>query len=301
VRVRIHRSYGRIVVLGLLGIALVSVVLTSRYGIQRRRERDKAHQALEERNRTLEEANSELEEANREIREANRAKSAFLASMSHELRTPMNSILGFTELMEEGIFGDIPQVLHEPIEEIHQSGQHLLNLINDVLDLSKMEAGRMELHPSECVIEGCIESVAVMIRPLAEEKGLRVLTSIEEDLPMSVVDEGRITQVLLNLGGNAVKFTEEGEVEFGARKEEDQLFVWVRDTGIGIAKEKQEEIFTEFRQAGVLIAREQEGTGLGLSISKRIVEMHGGEIGVESEVGKGSTLWFRIPMEPPVT
>jgi signal transduction histidine kinase len=203
--------------------------------------------------------------------------------------------------MEEGIFGDIPQVLHEPIEEIHQSGQHLLNLINDVLDLSKMEAGRMELHPSECAIEGCIESVVAMIRPLAEEKGLKVLTSIQEELPTCVVDEGRVMQVLLNLGGNAVKFTQEGEVEIGIRREDDHLFLWVRDTGIGIPSEKQGEIFTEFRQAGVLIAREQEGTGLGLSISKRIVELHGGEMGVESEVGKGSMFWFRIPMAAHVT
>ena len=258
--------------------------------------RDRAQQALVEQNERLEEQNRALEEANRQIQEASRAKSAFLASMSHELRTPMNSILGFTELIEEGIFGEIPEVLQEPVEEIHQSGQHLLNLINDVLDLSKIEAGRMDLHPSECVLEGCIESVAAMIRPLAEDKGLRVLTNIEEGLPTCVVDEGRIMQVLLNLGGNAVKFTEKGEVELGVRKEEEELFVWVRDTGIGIPSEKLEEIFTEFSQAGTLIAREQEGTGLGLSISKRIVELHGGEIGVESEVGKGSTFWFRIPL-----
>jgi signal transduction histidine kinase len=244
---------------------------------------------------------AELEEANRHIQEANRAKSEFLANMSHELRTPMNSILGFTELMEDGIFGEVPETFEEPLDEIHRSGNHLLALINDVLDLSKMEAGRMELHPSECAIEGCIESVASTIRPLAEEKGLRVATSIEEDLLTCVVDEGRITQVLLNLAGNAVKFTEEGEVEIGVRRDSKGLFVWVRDTGIGIPSEKLEEIFTEFSQVGTVLAREQEGTGLGLSISKRIVELHGGEIGVESELGKGSTFWFRIPMEPQVT
>jgi len=239
---------------------------------------------------------AELEEANHEIQEANRAKSEFLANMSHELRTPMNSILGFTELMEDGIFGDIPETFEEPIDEIHKSGNHLLALINDVLDLSKIEAGRMELHPSECAMEGCIESVASTMRPLAEEKGLKVVTSVEEDLPTCRVDEGRMTQVLLNLAGNAVKFTKQGEVEIGVRKEEERLFLWVRDTGIGIPSEKLEEIFTEFSQADTSITRNTEGTGLGLSISKRIVEMHGGEIGVESEVGKGSTFWLRIPM-----
>ena len=240
---------------------------------------------------------AELEKANREIQEANRAKSEFLANMSHELRTPMNSILGFTELMKDGIFGEISESFQEPLDEIHKSGDHLLELINDVLDLSKIEAGRMELHPSECAIEGCVESVASTIRPLAEEKGLKVVTSVEEGLPTCTVDEGRITQVLLNLAGNAVKFTEEGEVEIGVRRQEEDLLLWVRDTGIGVPLEKLEEIFTEFSQAGTLLAREQEGTGLGLSISKRIVEMHGGEIGVESKVGKGSTFWFRIPME----
>jgi signal transduction histidine kinase len=232
-----------------------------------------------------------------ELEETSRAKSTFLASMSHELRTPMNSILGFTELMKDGIFGAPPETFQEPLDEIHKSGDHLLSVINDVLDLSKIEAGRMELHRSACAIEVCIESAASTIRPLAEEKGLKVITTIEEGLPTCTVDEGRILQVLLNLAGNAVKFTREGEVEIGARKEEEDLFVWVRDTGIGIPSEKLEEIFAEFRQSGTMLTREQEGTGLGLSISKRIVELHGGEIGVESEVGKGSTFWFRISME----
>ena len=129
-------------------------------------------------------------------------------------------------------------------------------------------------------------------------EGLKVVTTVEDGLPMCTVDEGRITQILLNLAGNAVKFTEQGEVEIGVRKEESDLFFWVRDTGIGIPSEKLEEMFTEFSQAGTLIAREQEGTGLGLSISRHIVEMHGGEVGVESEVGKGSKFWFRIPTEP---
>ena len=256
---------------------------------------------LEETNRTVQEQNRALEEANCQIQEANRAKSEFLANMSHELRTPMNSILGFTELMKDGIFGEVPEVFQEPLDEIHKSGNHLLALINDVLDLSKIEAGRMELHPSEYAIEGCVESVAATMQPLAEEKGLKVVTSVEDGLPTCTADEGRITQVLLNLAGNAVKFTKEGEVEIGVRQEEDGLFVWVRDTGIGIPLEKLEEIFTEFSQAGTLIAREVEGTGLGLSISKRIVEMHGGEIEVESEVGKGSTFWFRIPREVHIT
>ena len=290
VRVVIHPPYGGMALVGGLGLALVGLIMASAYGVQRRRERDRAQQALLEQNRALEEANIQ-------IQEANRAKSEFLANMSHELRTPMNSILGFTELMKDGIFGEISETFQEPLDEIHKSGDHLLELINDVLDLSKIEAGRMELHPSECAIEGCIESVASTMRPLAEEKGLKVVTSIQEGLPTCTVDEGRITQVLLNLAGNAVKFAEEGEVEIGVRRQEEDLLLWVRDTGIGIPSEKLEEIFTEFSQVGTVLTREAEGTGLGLSISKRIVEMHGGEIGVESEMGKGSTFWFRIPME----
>jgi signal transduction histidine kinase len=213
----------------------------------------------------------------------------------------MNSILGFAELMKDEVFGEIPEVFKEPIDEIHKSGKHLLALINDVLDLSKMEAGGMKLHPVECAIEGCIESVASTIQPLAEKKELKVVMAIEEGLPRCKVDEGRITQALLNLAGNAVKFTEEGEIELGVRREEDHLFLWVRDTGIGIPLEKQSELFVEFSQVESVLTREMEGTGLGLSISRRIVEMHGGEIGVESEVGKGSTFWFRIPIEAPIT
>ncbi|MFH1007723.1 MAG: ATP-binding protein [Candidatus Latescibacterota bacterium] len=246
----------------------------------------------------LEEQNRALAQANQKILEATQAKSMFLAKMSHELRTPLNAILGFTELMEDGIFGAVPDSFQEPVAEIHKSGDHLLALINDVLDLSKIEAGRMSLHLSVGAIEGCVASVVATMGPLAKEKGLPLRTALEAGLPLCMMDEGRITQVLLNLVGNAIKFTQVGEVEIGAQKEAEGLLVWVRDTGIGIPAEKLEEIFTEFGQVDASITRNTQGTGLGLSISRHIVEMHGGRIGVESQEGKGSRFWFTLPMQP---
>ena len=255
---------------------------------------------LEEQNLALEEANREIQEANEQIQKANQAKSEFLANMSHELRTPMNSVLGFTEMILDGIYGDVPEEIEGVMGEIDRSGKHLLNLINDILDLSKIEAGEMELQVSECSPELCVEDAISSVEVLAQGKGLRIVREVEEEIPFCVGDEMRIGQVLRNLLSNAVKFTQEGEVGVGARWEDEEggaVVFWVRDTGVGIPEEERESIFSEFHQVDGSLRKEHQGTGLGLSLCERFVEMHGGRIWVESEMGKGSTFWFRIPME----
>src|SRR5574337_524653 len=261
----------------------------------------------------------EVEEANHQLARASRHKSEFLANMSHELRTPLNAILGFTELIIDEVYGKVPDELRESIEDIHTNGRHLLRLINDVLDLSKIEAGQMQLHLGQYSIQSFIDSVISATRSLAAEKQLELVSRVEAGLPSAVSDSKRITQILMNLVGNAIKFTPAGgsiivtarcvrvkECEVpGARWEEeeakpwnpgDQIEITVADTGIGIPAEELQSIFSEFRQVDSSITREYGGSGLGLSIAKRLVEMHGGSIWAESQVGKGSIFYFRIPL-----
>jgi signal transduction histidine kinase len=170
-------------------------------------------------------------------------------------------------------------------------------LINDVLDISKIEAGRMELRLSENAIKDCIEAVKNRVAPLAEEKGLELLAEFQTDLPFCTFDLKRITQVPFNLTGNAIKFTNEGEIRIGAKTKGENLLCWVSDTGIGIPQSELGSIFSEFQQVDSSIDREAQGSGLGLAIVKRFIEMHGGEIWAESEVGVGSTFWFTIPLK----
>jgi signal transduction histidine kinase len=242
-----------------------------------------------------------LRQLNARLEQASRAKSEFLANMSHELRTPMNAILGFTEMLRDGLYGEVPPELREPLEDIQTNGRHLLGLINDVLDLSKIEAGRMDLALAEYAVQDVVESVRVSLRSLAAERGLDFVVRVPADLPAAYGDAKRITQCLMNLAGNALKFTREGRVEIGVERQGDALLYRVTDTGIGIAKDELEKVFDEFRQVDATITREFGGTGLGLSISKRFIEMHGGRIGVESEVGVGSTFWFAVPLRVAVT
>jgi signal transduction histidine kinase len=242
-------------------------------------------------------AAAELRHLNERLEQASRAKSEFLANMSHELRTPMNAILGFTEMLLDGLYGDVPADLREPLADIQANGRHLLRLINDVLDLSKIEAGRLELVVEAYAVADVVESVRSSLRALAAEKGLELQTSVPSDLPVARGDGRRITQCLLNLAGNAIKFTRHGRVEIKVTREGEQLVYRVSDTGIGIPKDELDNVFVEFRQVDATVSREFGGTGLGLSITKKFVEMHGGRIGVESEVGKGSTFWFSIPVE----
>jgi signal transduction histidine kinase len=242
------------------------------------------------------EAAAALRQLNARLELASRAKSEFLANMSHELRTPMNAILGFTEMLRDGLYGEVPPELREPLEDIQTNGRHLLGLINDVLDLSKIEAGRMDLALAEYAVHDVVESVRVSLRSLAAERGLDFAVRVPADLPAAYGDAKRLTQCLMNLAGNALKFTREGRVEITVEQQGDVLIYRVRDTGIGIAKDELEKVFDEFRQVDATITREFGGTGLGLSISKRFIEMHGGRIGVDSEVGVGSTFWFTVPL-----
>jgi signal transduction histidine kinase len=227
---------------------------------------------------------------------ASRAKSEFLANMSHELRTPLNAILGFTEIMLDELYGEVPGSLREPLIDIQTNGRHLLRLINDVLDLSKIEAGRLELGVSEYSVQEIVDVVHASLKSLAFEKGLTFGARVPPEIPPARGDGRRLTQCLLNLAGNALKFTRQGRVEIDVRLDDGWLTYRVTDTGIGIPKEEVENIFAEFRQVDTTITREYGGTGLGLSITKRLVEMHGGRIGVESELGKGSTFFFTVPL-----
>ncbi|MGH7367823.1 MAG: ATP-binding protein [Candidatus Rokuibacteriota bacterium] len=237
-----------------------------------------------------------LRQLNTRLEQASRAKSEFLANMSHELRTPMNAILGFTELMRDGLYGEPPDELKEPLADIHTNGRHLLGLINDVLDLSKIEAGRMGLTLQEYAVPDVVDSVRVSLRSLAVERGLEFVAQVPPDLPVAYGDAKRITQCLMNLAGNALKFTRQGRVEIAVELQGDELIYRVTDTGIGIPKDELAKVFDEFRQVDGAATREFGGTGLGLSITKRFIEMHGGRIWVESEPGEGSTFWFAVPL-----
>jgi signal transduction histidine kinase len=238
----------------------------------------------------------ELQLLNARLREASNAKSEFLANMSHELRTPMNAILGFIEMLLDDIYGEVPSHLREPLMDVQVNGKHLLNLINDVLDLSKIEAGRMELALGEYSVQDVVETVGTSLQSLASEKGLTFVTGVGPEIPLAFGDGKRITQCLMNLAGNALKFTKQGRVEVWVEQRQDLLQYRVSDTGIGIPREQIEQVFGEFRQVDAAITREFGGTGLGLSITKKFVEMHGGRIWVESDLGKGSTFFFEIPL-----
>ncbi len=238
----------------------------------------------------------EIEEKGRQLEVASQHKSQFLASMSHELRTPLNAILGFNEMILEGMYGDVPADMTEPLGDIQTSGKHLLRLINNVLDLAKIEAGRMELALADYAVQDLVESVRATLRPLAEAKGLELLASVPQDLPLAHGDPGRLTQCLMNLAGNSLKFTNAGRVAVSVEHNGGTLVYRVADTGIGIPPDKIGSLFTEFRQTDATIASEYGGTGLGLSITRKFVEMHGGRIWVESEPGKGSVFIFELPL-----
>jgi signal transduction histidine kinase len=238
----------------------------------------------------------EIEDKGRQLEVASRHKSQFLANMSHELRTPLNAILGYTELLRDGIYGQIPEKGRETMERIDRSGRHLLALINDVLDLSKIEAGQLTLSLGDYSLKEVVQTVVTALEPLAAEKKLALSVTLAPDLPVGRGDDRRLSQVLLNLVGNAVKFTDAGEVRVAARVSDAAFVVSVSDTGPGIAPEDQQRIFEEFQQADTSNTRKKGGTGLGLSIAKRIIELHGGQLRVESAPGKGSTFSFTVPV-----
>ena len=238
----------------------------------------------------------EIEEKGRQLEVASQHKSQFLANMSHELRTPLNAILGYTELILDEIFGEVPEPIRDGLERVRNSGQHLLGLINDVLDLSKIEAGQLILSLADYAMEEVMQTVATGVESLAAEKKLALRVIVPPDLPPGRGDERRIAQVLLNLVGNAIKFTEAGEVRVEVTVADGSFVVSVADTGPGISEADQARIFEEFQQADSSSTRKKGGTGLGLAIAKRIVEMHGGRIWVESALGRGSTFRFALPV-----
>jgi len=238
----------------------------------------------------------EIADKSAQLEAAGRHKSEFLANMSHELRTPLNAIIGFSEILAERMFGDINEKQTEYLQDILESGRHLLSLINDILDLSKIEAGRMELELSEFDLPTAIDNALILVRERASRRGIRLGSTVDERLGMIGGDERKVKQVLLNLLSNALKFTPEGgRIDVGARLEDGVAEVSVADTGVGIAPADQEAVFEEFRQVGAA-DKKAEGTGLGLALSRKFIELHGGRIWVKSEPGTGSSFTFTLPL-----
>jgi len=238
----------------------------------------------------------EVDQKGRGLAIASEHKSQFIANMNHELRTPLNAVLGYSELLADGLYGKLPAKALQVLARIQANGKHLLGLINDVLDISKMEAGQLTLALDDYSMETVVQSVVSATGSLAEAKGIAIKTSIPEGLPIGRGDERRLNQVLLNLVSNAIKFTDKGSVEVGVKAANGEFHITVRDTGPGIAPADQTRIFEEFQQVDDSSTRKKGGTGLGLSISRRLVDMHGGRITLESTLGVGSTFGVIVPV-----
>ncbi len=263
--------------------------------------------------RSTEETSRELAVKISELERANRMKAQFLANMSHELRTPLNSVIGFSEMLLIGALGPLPDPQRDALETVSRNGRHLLGLVNDVLDLSKVEAGRMELHLTQSDVRAIIGDVITGMESLIQAKGHVIVLELGDDPLLVTADEMRVRQILYNLLSNAVKFTGGGgritvragqrrtplPVPGGRRIERDAVWVSVTDTGIGIAKDDLPRLFTEFTQVDASLSRRFEGTGLGLALCRRFVDMHGGLIGVDSAPGRGSTFWIDLPLTGP--
>jgi signal transduction histidine kinase len=238
----------------------------------------------------------EIQDKSRQLEVASQHKSQFLANMSHELRTPLNAILGYTELMVDGAYGEPSEKMLGVLKRLEANGKHLLGLINDVLDLSKIEAGQLLLDFADYSVQDIAQTVRSTLEPLAADKKLSFKVEVAPELPPGRGDGRRLTQVLINLVGNAIKFTDAGEVAIKAAATDGSFHLSVRDTGPGISAADQAKLFQEFQQADNTITRKKGGTGLGLAISKRIIEMHGGRIWIDSAIGQGSTFTFTLPV-----
>ncbi|MEK6769540.1 MAG: ATP-binding protein [Gemmatimonadota bacterium] len=263
--------------------------------------------------RSVEEASRDLATKIEELERANRMKAQFLANMSHELRTPLNSVIGFSEMLLIGALGPLTLEQRDPLETIARNGRHLLGLVNDILDLSKVEAGRMDLHLTSTDVRSLVNDVLTGMESLTDAKGHRVLLQLGNADLMFMADEMRVRQIFYNLLSNAVKFTPPGgEIRIradrrrsampagkGGNREREVIWVAVTDTGIGITPEDQARLFTEFTQVDASYSRRHEGTGLGLALCKRFVDLHNGRLGVESAKGKGSTFWVELPVDGP--
>jgi signal transduction histidine kinase len=241
----------------------------------------------------------EIEEKSRQLEVADRHKSEFLASMSHELRTPLNAVIGFSEVLLERMFGELNPKQDEYLQDILSSGRHLLSLINDILDLAKIEAGRMELEVTDFHLPQAIDNSITLVRERAARRAITLEVGVDPRLGEIKGDERKVKQVLLNLLSNAIKFTPEGgRVEVHAGLADGVAEISVTDTGVGIAPEDHEAVFEEFRQVGSDYAKKHEGTGLGLTLSRRFVELHGGKIWVKSQLNQGATFTFTLPVKP---
>jgi PAS domain S-box-containing protein len=239
---------------------------------------------------------NELAITNAQLQQASHAKSEFLANMSHELRTPLNSIIGFSEVLQEKTFGELNEKQAKYVENVLTSGKHLLGLINDILDLSKVEAGKIELKYEEFSLPDLLSESQTLVSTMASKKSISLESKIEEGLSRIIADPTKVKQIMYNLLSNAIKFTPDGgRVTVNAKRADNMVQISVEDTGIGLREEDQENIFEEFYQVDSSYARQYQGTGLGLSLTKRLVELHGGKIWVESEIGRGSTFAFTIP------
>ena len=252
---------------------------------------------VHERTIELEKRSKKLASANIRLEEMSRYKSEFLANMSHELRTPLNSILGFSEVLQDKMFGDLNEKQEEYVNYVRESGQHLLSLINDILDLSKIEVGKMEMELNEVCIRDLLKNSLTMIKEKALKHGIELSLKLEDATPDIYADERKVKQVVFNLLSNAVKFTPDGgKAGIEAVKKDEHIRVTVWDTGIGIKEGDKGKLFKEFQQLDNSIAKRYQGAGLGLALSKRLVELHGGKIRVESEPGKGSRFSFTLPI-----
>jgi signal transduction histidine kinase len=238
----------------------------------------------------------ELARTIEELEIASQHKSQFVANMSHELRTPLAAMLGYAELMQEGIYEPLEEKSHAALTRIRSNGKHLLGLINTVLDIAKIESGQFTLNMQEYSIETVVETVRMATESLAQNKKLALTTAVTKPLPIGIGDEQRLTQVLLNLVGNAIKFTDTGEVRVTAEAADGHFAIRVVDTGPGIPEQERTRIFEQFHQVDDSNTKSKGGTGLGLAIAKQIVEMHGGRIWVDSTVGKGSTFQLELPI-----
>ncbi len=293
-------------------LAAVEWSIDSYYKVERREAQlyaseKQLQRALLERenlNGQLRQVNRDLERARIVAEEANRLKSHFMANMSHELRTPLNGIIGLSYILKQEMKGPLTLDQHDYLQRIYDSGEHLIKLLNDILDNAKLEAGRLDLQPEPLRLEPIFQEVLATTNILVSEKPILLYEEIASDLPAVFADRMRITQVLLNLLSNAAKFTERGSITLHARhaapgEDNGQIVIGVSDTGIGIAREHQALIFEEFRQADESLSRRFGGTGLGLPISRHLVEMHGGTLDVSSELGIGSTFSFTLPIATP--
>jgi signal transduction histidine kinase len=250
---------------------------------------------VHERTAELEQRSQELSDTNVRLEEMSRHKSQFLANMSHELRTPLNSIIGYTKLMLDGLEGDINEEQKKDLHTVYTNSKHLLELINELLDLSRIEAGKTVLSYGTFTISDLLSEVIPAIEQLAREKGVTLTYSVAPDIDSLYADKAKTRQVLINILGNAVKFTDKGSIKLNVSEADSDIVFSVTDTGIGMKKEDLESIFESFKQVGPAQIAGYEGTGLGLTISKQFIEMQGGRIWAESKLGKDSTFTFTLP------